>query len=67
MAFPNLVAWRNKEQMLHFVGEVCPHCDAKLFPPRGVCPKCRNEGEKSEEVAPDSVFRTRKIILIKST
>jgi len=32
--------WRIKKQRLGLVGEVCPHCDAKLFPPRDVCPEC---------------------------
>jgi uncharacterized OB-fold protein len=27
------------------VGEVCPHCDAKLFPPRDVCPECGGEAK----------------------
>jgi len=25
---------------MSLMGEVCPHCHAKLFPPRDVCPKC---------------------------
>ena len=25
------------------VGEVCPHCDDKIFPPRDVCPNCGDE------------------------
>jgi len=25
---------------LGLVGEVCPRCGAKLFPPRDVCPEC---------------------------
>lgn len=54
MAFPNLAAWRNKEQMLCFVGEVCPHCGAKIFPPKAVCPICRNKGKKLEKVVPNS-------------
>ena len=32
--------WRTSRQRLSLVGEVCPHCGAKLFPPRDVCPKC---------------------------
>ena len=32
--------WRLKNQRYALVGEVCPHCDAKLFPPRDVCPEC---------------------------
>jgi len=32
--------WRLKQQRYALMGEVCPHCDAKLFPPRDVCPHC---------------------------
>ena len=32
--------WRTSQQRLGLVGEVCPHCGAKLFPPRDVCPEC---------------------------
>ena len=30
--------WRLKKQRYALVGEVCPHCDAKIFPPKEVCP-----------------------------
>jgi uncharacterized OB-fold protein len=32
--------WRTSKQRLSLTGEVCPHCQSKLFPPRDVCPKC---------------------------
>lgn len=32
--------WRTGKQRLALVGEVCPHCGAKLFPPRDICPYC---------------------------
>ena len=32
--------WRLKKQRYALVGEVCPHCDAKLFPPRDICTEC---------------------------
>jgi scaffold protein (connect acetoacetyl-CoA thiolase and HMG-CoA synthase) len=35
--------WRLKKQRYALVGEVCPHCDAKLFPPRDICPNCGQE------------------------
>ncbi len=37
--------WRLKKQRYALVGEVCPHCDAKLFPPRDVCPECGGEAK----------------------
>ena len=32
--------WRLKKQRYGLVGEICPHCDHKIFPPRDVCPEC---------------------------
>jgi uncharacterized OB-fold protein len=37
--------WRLKQQRYGLVGEVCPHCQAKLFPPRDVCPECGHEAK----------------------
>ncbi|MEJ2266597.1 MAG: Zn-ribbon domain-containing OB-fold protein [Anaerolineales bacterium] len=37
--------WRLKNQRYKLVGEVCPHCQAKLFPPRDVCPECGEEAK----------------------
>lgn len=35
--------WRIRQQRYALVGEVCPHCNTKLFPPRDVCPECGQE------------------------
>lgn len=32
--------WRIRRQRYALVGEICPHCDHKIFPPRDVCPDC---------------------------
>jgi hypothetical protein len=37
--------WRLRKQRYGLVGEVCPHCEAKLFPPRDVCPECGKEAK----------------------
>jgi hypothetical protein len=37
--------WRLRKQRYSLVGEVCPHCDAKLFPPRDVCPECGKDAK----------------------
>ena len=37
--------WRLKKQRYALVGEVCPHCEAKLFPPRDICPECGGEAK----------------------
>ncbi len=38
--------WRLRKQRYGLVGEVCPHCEAKIFPPRDVCPSCGNEARE---------------------
>jgi uncharacterized OB-fold protein len=37
--------WRLKQQRYQLVGEICPHCEAKLFPPRDICPDCGGEAK----------------------
>lgn len=37
--------WRLKQQRYGLVGEVCPHCEAKIFPPRDICPECGGEAK----------------------
>ena len=35
--------WRLQQQRYGLVGEICSHCDEKIFPPRDVCPNCAQE------------------------
>lgn len=37
--------WRLKQQRYALVGEVCPHCEVKIFPPRDICPNCGKEAK----------------------
>jgi len=37
--------WRLKSQRYGLVGETCPHCEAKIFPPRDICPNCGGEAK----------------------
>ncbi len=37
--------WRLKKQRYALVGEVCGHCEAKVFPPRDICPECGEEAK----------------------
>ena len=37
--------WRLRQQRYGLVGEVCPHCDAKIFPPRDVCLECGGDAK----------------------
>ena len=35
--------WRLKQQRYGLVGQACSHCEAKIFPPREICPNCGSE------------------------
>jgi uncharacterized OB-fold protein len=37
--------WRLKQQRYGLIGEVCPHCETKIFPPRDICPNCGKEAK----------------------
>jgi uncharacterized OB-fold protein len=37
--------WRLKKQRYGLIGEICPNCSAKLFPPRDICPECGKEAK----------------------
>ena len=37
--------WRLKKQRYALVGEVCPNCEEKIFPPRDICPDCGDEAK----------------------
>ena len=39
--------WRLRKQRYALVGEICPHCSTKIFPPRDVCPECGGEAKTS--------------------
>jgi uncharacterized OB-fold protein len=40
--------WRLKSQRYQLVGEVCPECGNKMFPPRDVCPECADSSPQPE-------------------
>jgi uncharacterized OB-fold protein len=33
--------WRLQQQRYRLVGEICEHCNGRIFPPRDVCPECQ--------------------------
>jgi uncharacterized OB-fold protein len=35
--------WRLRKQRYALEGEMCPHCQTRIFPPRDVCPECGQE------------------------
>jgi len=39
--------WRLNSQRYALVGEICPHCQVKIFPPRDICPDCGREARET--------------------
>lgn len=37
--------WRLQQERYSLIGEVCPHCEIKIFPKRDVCPNCAGEAK----------------------
>ncbi len=54
--------WRLKSQRYQLVGEVCPKCSNKMFPPRDVCPECADNSPQ-----PDFKFSGRGQVYSHST
>jgi uncharacterized OB-fold protein len=40
--------WRLNSQRYKLVGEVCPECGIKMFPPRDVCPECADNSPQPD-------------------
>src|SRR3989344_592980 len=42
------IAWRLRKQRYSLIGEVCSNkdCEAKIFPPRDLCPECGQEAHE---------------------
>jgi uncharacterized OB-fold protein len=38
--------WRLRQQRYSLIGEVCPNCEQKIFPPRDICPDCGKEAKE---------------------
>ena len=37
--------WRLTKERYRLIGEVCSHCDEKMFPPRDICTGCGKEAK----------------------
>ncbi|KKR11382.1 MAG: hypothetical protein UT39_C0008G0015 [Candidatus Woesebacteria bacterium GW2011_GWA1_39_21] len=43
--------WRLKLERYRLIGRQCPHCQAKIFPRRGVCTDCGGETTINEHLS----------------
>ena len=41
--------WRLQKTRYGLVGETCPHCEEKIFPPRDICPDCNGSTVEREK------------------
>ena len=39
--------WRLRQQRYSLIGEVCGHCETRIFPPRDICPDCGQEAKEN--------------------
>jgi hypothetical protein len=54
--------WRLNSQRYQLIGEVCPKCDGKIFPPRDICPYCADAAKQ-----PDFKFSGRGTVFSHTT
>lgn len=40
--------WRLSAQRYSLTGELCEHCEAAIYPPRDVCPKCARPAQDAQ-------------------
>lgn len=38
--------WRTEKQRYSLIGEKCPHCQTRLFPPRDICTSCGGDAKQ---------------------
>lgn len=43
--------WRTQRQRYSLTGEICPACAEHIFPPRDVCPHCREKAGPDHQLA----------------
>ena len=43
--------WRIRDERYSLIGEICPHCQSKIFPPKAVCPFCGGISPETAEKA----------------
>lgn len=51
--------WRLKQQRYNLIGEVCPHCDTKMFPPRDFCLGCDEEVPKDPRPISEIIYEAQ--------
>lgn len=51
--------WRLRKQRYLLQGNICPKCETKIFPPKGVCPECERRRMVNTELI--SLFVKRRV------
>ncbi len=50
--------WRLRQQRYNLIGEICPHCDQKMFPPRDFCLGCNKEVPKDPRPVSEIIYQS---------
>ncbi len=50
--------WRLQKQRYSLIGEICPHCETPMFPPRPICVACGDLVHPLEENKPQAYIVT---------
>lgn len=54
--------WRLQKTRYGLIGETCPHCEEKIFPPRDICPDCLGlTVEKEKKPVPGRILFAGKL------
>lgn len=54
--------WRSQAQRMRLVGEKCDKCGEYIFPPRDICPRCRQEsGTTLTDILKNEGLYTREV------
>ena len=51
--------WRLKKQRYALIGEICPHCDAKIFPPKPIHQDCQGTEKPIEIKSGATIFSSK--------
>lgn len=58
--------WRLQKQRYTLTGLVCTNCDKKMFPPRRICPNCKDEVKITSENPTGIIFEKSESSIISS-
>lgn len=49
--------WRLQQSRYNLIGEICPHCETKMFPARDLCLGCNEEVPKDLRPVSEIIYQ----------